>query len=32
MYLEIEWGVVHWIYVIQHRDQWQALENIVMNL
>jgi hypothetical protein len=29
---EIGWEGVDWIHVIQDRDQWRALINIVMNL
>jgi hypothetical protein len=29
---EIDWGSVHWIQVVQDRDQWRALVNTVMNL
>jgi hypothetical protein len=29
---EIGWDGVHWIYVVQDRDQWRALVNTVMNL
>jgi hypothetical protein len=33
MYLrEIGWEVVDWIYLVQDRDQWQAVVNTVMNL
>jgi hypothetical protein len=28
---EIGWGGKHWIDVAQHRDQWRALVNTVMN-
>jgi hypothetical protein len=29
---EIEWNVLHWIDLVQDRDQWRALVNTVMNL
>jgi hypothetical protein len=29
---EIGWGGVDWIDLAQHRDQWRALVNTVMNL
>jgi hypothetical protein len=29
---EIGWDGVDWIYVVQHRDQWRALVNTVINL
>jgi hypothetical protein len=29
---EIEWGGIEWIDMAQHRDQWRALVNTVMNL
>jgi hypothetical protein len=29
---EIGWGGVDWIDLAQHRDQWRALVNAVMNL
>jgi hypothetical protein len=29
---EIGWDGTDWIDVAQHRDQWRALVNIVMNL
>jgi hypothetical protein len=28
----MRWEVVDWIYLVQDRDQWQALVNMVMNL
>jgi hypothetical protein len=28
---EIGWEVVKWIYLVQGRDQWQAVVNIVMH-
>jgi hypothetical protein len=30
--LEIEWGGIDWIGLGQHRDQWIALVNAIMNL
>jgi hypothetical protein len=27
-----EWGGMDWIDLAQHRDQWRALVNTVMNL
>jgi hypothetical protein len=29
---EIGWAGVDWIHLVQDRDQWQALVNVVMNL
>jgi hypothetical protein len=29
---EIGWGGVNWIDLVQDRDQWRALVNMVMNL
>jgi hypothetical protein len=29
---EVGWGSMDWIDVDQHRDRWQALVNVVMNL
>jgi hypothetical protein len=29
---EIGWGGMDWIYLVQDRDQWRALLNMVMNL
>jgi hypothetical protein len=29
---EIWWKWVDWIYLVQDRDQWWALANMVMNL
>jgi hypothetical protein len=29
---EIGWEVLVWIYLVQVRDQWRALLNMVMNL
>jgi hypothetical protein len=29
---DIEWGGMDWIDLAQHRDQWRALVNTVMNL
>jgi hypothetical protein len=29
---ETGWGSVEWIQLAQHRDQWRALVNVVMNL
>jgi hypothetical protein len=29
---EIHWEVVKWIFLVQDRDQWWALVNMVMNL
>jgi hypothetical protein len=29
---EREWGGMEWINLAQHRDQWRALVNTVMNL
>jgi hypothetical protein len=29
---EIGWGVMHWIDLVQDRDQWRALVNTAMNL
>jgi hypothetical protein len=29
---EIGWGGMDWIDTAQHRDQWRALVNTVMNL
>jgi hypothetical protein len=29
---EIEWEYMHWIVLVQDRDQWRALVNTVMNL
>jgi hypothetical protein len=29
---EIEWDGMDWIDLAQHRDQWRALVNTVMNL
>jgi hypothetical protein len=29
---EIGWVGVNWMHLAQYRDQWQALENAVMNL
>jgi hypothetical protein len=28
---ETGWGVVDWIDVVQNRDQWRVLVNMVMN-
>jgi hypothetical protein len=28
---EIEWGVMDWIHMAEHRDQWRALVNTAMN-
>jgi hypothetical protein len=30
--LEIRWGGVDWIGLVQDRDKWSALVNMVMNL
>jgi hypothetical protein len=30
--LEISWGGVDWIGLVQDRDKWRALVNAVMNL
>jgi hypothetical protein len=30
--IEIGWGGMDWIDLTQHRDQWRALVNTVMNL
>jgi hypothetical protein len=29
---EIEWSGMDWIELVQDRDQWRALVNIIMNL
>jgi hypothetical protein len=29
---EVGWGVIDWIDLVQDRDRWQALVNMVMNL
>jgi hypothetical protein len=29
---EVGWEDVDWIHLAQHRDQWRALMNMVMNL
>jgi len=29
---EIGWEGVDWMHLVQDRDQWQALVNMVMNL
>jgi hypothetical protein len=29
---EIIWESVDWIHLVQEREQWQALVNMVMNL
>jgi hypothetical protein len=29
---EIVWNGVDWMHLAQHRDQWQALVNTVINL
>jgi hypothetical protein len=29
---EIGWETVDWMHLAEYRDQWQALENTVMNL
>jgi hypothetical protein len=29
---EIEWGCMSWILLVEDRDQWRALVNMVMNL
>jgi hypothetical protein len=29
---EIRWDGMDWIHLAQHRDQWRALVNTVMNL
>jgi hypothetical protein len=29
---EIRWGVIDWIGLIQERDKWRAVVNVVMNL
>jgi hypothetical protein len=29
---EIGWSVMDWIALVQDRDQWRALVNMVMNL
>jgi hypothetical protein len=29
---EIRWGGVDWIGLVQDRDKWRALVNVVMNL
>jgi hypothetical protein len=29
---EVGWGGLYWIHPTQERDQWQALENTVLNL
>jgi hypothetical protein len=29
---DIRWGNMDWIHLAQHRDQWKALVNTVMNL
>jgi hypothetical protein len=26
------WGYIDWIYMVQDRDHWRALVNMVMNL
>jgi hypothetical protein len=30
--LELEWGDVDWIGMVQDRDNWRDLLNVVMNL
>jgi hypothetical protein len=30
--LDIEWGDVDWIGLVQDRDKWRALVNVVINL
>jgi len=30
--LEKQWEVTDWIHLVQDRNRWQALVNIVMNL
>jgi hypothetical protein len=30
--IEIGWAGMHWIDLIQDRDQWRALVNLVLNL
>jgi hypothetical protein len=32
MDLEVGWGVVDWIGLVQDRDSWRALVNSVLNL
>jgi hypothetical protein len=29
---EIEWSDIYWIDLVQYRDQWRVLVNMVMNL
>jgi hypothetical protein len=29
---EIGWGDIDWIHMVQDKDQWRALMNMVMNL
>jgi hypothetical protein len=29
---EIGWGGIDWIYLVQDRDQWRALVNMVIKL
>jgi hypothetical protein len=29
---EIGWGDMDWIYLAEDRDQWRALENLLMDL
>jgi hypothetical protein len=29
---EIDWGNMDWIRLVQDRDQWRAVVNVVMNL
>jgi hypothetical protein len=29
---EIGWDVMHWVDLVQDRDQWTALVNTVLNL
>jgi hypothetical protein len=29
---EIGWGDINWIHLVQTRDQWRALVDMVMNL
>jgi hypothetical protein len=29
---EVGWGDVDWIGLVQDRDRWSAVENVVMNL